>query len=48
MGYLKDLTGSFTAGLVYVVAMLIMAVICITIVAAQIRIATPMPSPSAA
>jgi len=48
VGYLKDLTGSFTAGLVYVVAMLIMAVICITIVAAQIRIATPMPSPSAA
>ena len=48
VGYLKDLTGSFTAGLVYVVAMLIMAVICITIVAAQTRIATPMPSPSAA
>jgi ACS family 4-hydroxyphenylacetate permease-like MFS transporter len=48
IGYLKDLTGSFTAGLVYVVAMLIMAVICITIVAAQTRIATPMPSPSAA
>ena len=48
VGYLKDLTGSFTAGLVYVVAMLIMAVICITIVVAQTRIATPMPSPSAA
>ena len=48
VGYLKDLTGSFTAGLVYVVAMLIMAVICITIVAAQTRIATPIPSPSAA
>jgi MFS transporter, ACS family, 4-hydroxyphenylacetate permease len=47
IGYLKDLTGSFTAGLVYVVAMLIMAVICITIVAAQSRVATPMPSPSA-
>ena len=48
IGYLKDLTGSFTAGLVYVVAMLIMAVICIAIVATQTRIATPMPSPSAA
>ena len=48
VGYLKDLTGSFTSGLVYVVAMLIMAVICITIVAAQTRIATPIPSPSAA
>jgi ACS family 4-hydroxyphenylacetate permease-like MFS transporter len=48
VGYLKDLTGSFTAGLVYVVAMLVMAVICISIVAAQTRIATPMPSPSAA
>src|SRR5262252_1846492 len=48
IGYLKDLTGSFTAGLVYVLAMLIMAVICITILAAQTRIATPMSSPSAA
>ena len=48
VGYLKDLTGSFTAGLVYVVAMLIMAVICMTIVAAQARIATPMPSASTA
>jgi len=48
VGYLKDLTGSFTAGLVYVLAMLIMAVICITILAAQTRIATPMSSPSAA
>jgi MFS transporter, ACS family, 4-hydroxyphenylacetate permease len=48
VGYLKDLTGSFTAGLVYVVAMLVMAVICITIVAAQTRITTPMPNPSTA
>lgn len=48
VGYLKDLTGSFTAGLVYVLAMLIMAVICITILVAQTRIATPMSSPSAA
>jgi MFS transporter, ACS family, 4-hydroxyphenylacetate permease len=49
VGYLKDLTGSFTSGLVYVVAMLIMGVICITLVAAQTRIAAPpMPSPSSA
>jgi MFS transporter, ACS family, 4-hydroxyphenylacetate permease len=48
VGYLKDLTGSFTSGLAYVVAMLIMGVICIAIVSAQTRAASPMPSPSAA
>jgi len=48
IGYLKDITGSFASGLVYVVAMLIMAVICIAIVAAQTRTATPMPSLSTA
>jgi ACS family 4-hydroxyphenylacetate permease-like MFS transporter len=48
VGYLKDLTGSFTSGLLYVVAMLIMAIICITIVSAQTRTATQMPSPSTA
>jgi ACS family 4-hydroxyphenylacetate permease-like MFS transporter len=48
IGYLKDLTGSFTSGLLYVVAMLIMGVICISIVSAQTRVSRPMPSPSAA
>jgi ACS family 4-hydroxyphenylacetate permease-like MFS transporter len=48
VGYLKDLTGSFTSGLLYVVAMLIMSVICITIVAAQTRVTRPIPSPSSA
>jgi len=44
VGYLKDMTGSFSAGLAYVVAMLIMGVICIAAVAARTRVATPMPS----
>jgi MFS transporter, ACS family, 4-hydroxyphenylacetate permease len=44
VGYLKDLTGSFSAGLAYVVAMLIMGVICITLVAARTRTATSIPS----
>jgi ACS family 4-hydroxyphenylacetate permease-like MFS transporter len=46
IGYLKDLTGGFTSGLLYVIAMLIMSIICITIVAMQTRPATPVPSPS--
>jgi len=48
IGYLKDLTGSFTAGLVYVVAMLIAGVVCMAIVAAQARVATTRPRPSIA
>jgi MFS transporter, ACS family, 4-hydroxyphenylacetate permease len=48
IGYLKDLTGSFTAGFVYVVAMLIMSVICIALVAARTRVATPLPRPNTA
>jgi ACS family 4-hydroxyphenylacetate permease-like MFS transporter len=48
VGYLKDLTGTFTSGLLYVVAMLIMGVICITIVTAQTRVSTAVPSPSSA
>jgi ACS family 4-hydroxyphenylacetate permease-like MFS transporter len=48
IGYLKDLTGGFTSGLIYVVVMLIMSVICVTIVAAQMRPLTPIPSPSRA
>ena len=48
IGYLKDLTGSFTTGLVYVVAMLIAGMICVTLVAAQTRAATAMPSPTTA
>jgi MFS transporter, ACS family, 4-hydroxyphenylacetate permease len=44
VGYLKDMTGSFSAGLAYVVAMLIMGVICITLVAGRTRTATPIPS----
>ena len=46
IGYFKDLTGSFTSGLLYVIAMLIMSLICVTIVAAQTRPARPVPSPS--
>ena len=46
IGYLKDLTGGFTSGLLYVIAMLIMSVICVTIVAAQTRPLAPIPSPS--
>jgi len=37
IGYLKDLSGSFTLGLLYVVVMLIIAVICIGVVAAPTR-----------
>jgi ACS family 4-hydroxyphenylacetate permease-like MFS transporter len=48
VGYLKDATGSFTSGLLYVVAMLIVGVICIAIVAAQTRIVAPTASPSTA
>jgi ACS family 4-hydroxyphenylacetate permease-like MFS transporter len=36
IGYLKDATGSFTSGLLYVVAMLIVGVICIAIVATRL------------
>ena len=46
IGYLKDLTGGFTSGLVYVIAMLIMSVICVTVVAAQMRTPASVPSPS--
>ena len=48
IGYLKDLTGSFTAGLVYVVVMLIIAVICIASVAARTRVAPAVSGSSAA
>ena len=48
IGYLKDLTGGFTSGLIYVIVMLIMSVICVTIVAAQTRPLAPIPSPSRA
>ena len=48
VGYLKDVTGSFTSGLLYVVAMLVMGIICIAIVAARTRVATPLPSPRTA
>jgi MFS transporter, ACS family, 4-hydroxyphenylacetate permease len=43
VGYLKDLTGSFTAGLVYVIAMLIVGVVCMSIVASQAHVATTRP-----
>ena len=46
IGYLKDWTGSFTSGLVYVVAMLIMSMICVTLVATPTHAATTIPSPS--
>jgi ACS family 4-hydroxyphenylacetate permease-like MFS transporter len=48
IGYFKDLTGSFTSGLLYVIAMLIMSMICITVVATQKRPVAPVPSPSRA
>lgn len=46
IGYLKDWTGSFTSGLVYVVAMLIMSMICVTLVATPTHAATTIPSSS--
>ena len=46
--FAKNWTGSFTSGLVYVVAMLIMGVICIAIVATQTRVTTAVPSASTA
>jgi ACS family 4-hydroxyphenylacetate permease-like MFS transporter len=39
IGYLKDWSGSFTAGFIYIFAMLLMAVICVTILARQERVA---------
>ena len=48
IGYLKDWTGSFTSGLIYVVAMLIMSMICVTLVATPTHAATSIPSPSTA
>jgi len=48
IGHLKDSTGSFTSGLLYVVAMLVVAIICIALVAARTHVATPTPSPSTA
>jgi MFS transporter, ACS family, 4-hydroxyphenylacetate permease len=48
IGYLKDLTGTFTSGLIYVMAMLMVSVICISMVSAQTRIAAPVPSSSTA
>jgi MFS transporter, ACS family, 4-hydroxyphenylacetate permease len=48
VGYLKDLTGSFTAGLAYVVAMLVIGVVCIATVASHARGAAPVRSPTSA
>jgi MFS transporter, ACS family, 4-hydroxyphenylacetate permease len=48
IGYLKDLTGTFTSGLLYVVAMLVVGVICIALVAGRTHVVTPTPSPSTA
>jgi ACS family 4-hydroxyphenylacetate permease-like MFS transporter len=48
VGYLKDLTGSFAAGFLYIVAMLLIAVICISVIAAQTRLAPAVPSASSA
>ena len=48
IGYLKDMTGSFTAGLLYVIVMLIIAVICIAVVATWTPIAEPIPDPRGA
>ena len=48
IGYLKDVTGSFASGLLYVVAMLVMGMICIAIVAARTRVAKAVPNPRTA
>ena len=37
VGYLESLTGSFTAGIVYVIAMLVMGVVCIALCAGAAR-----------
>jgi MFS transporter, ACS family, 4-hydroxyphenylacetate permease len=47
IGYLKDKTGSFTAGLVYVVVVLVLGVVCIATVAAHARVAAPERSSTA-
>jgi MFS transporter, ACS family, 4-hydroxyphenylacetate permease len=47
IGYLKDKTGSFTAGLVYVVVVLVLGVVCIATVAAHARVAAPARSSTA-
>jgi MFS transporter, ACS family, 4-hydroxyphenylacetate permease len=48
IGYLKDVTGSFTAGLAYVVVMLVVGVICIATVAAHARVETTVRRPTTA
>ncbi|MBO0756615.1 MAG: MFS transporter, partial [Bradyrhizobiaceae bacterium] len=48
IGFLKDQTGSFIAGLAYVVVMLVVGVICIATVAAHARVAAPVRSPTSA
>ena len=48
IGALKDMTGSFASGLLYVVSMLIVGGICIAVVARQTGVATPAPSSSTA
>jgi cyanate permease len=45
IGYLKDMTGSFASGLMYVVAMLVMGIICIAVVAARTRVAPADAAP---
>jgi MFS transporter, ACS family, 4-hydroxyphenylacetate permease len=44
IGYLKDLTGSFASGMLYVVAMLFMAVICVTLLTAAARVSPRVAS----
>lgn len=44
IGFFKGTTGSFTFGLLYVGAVLLVGVICIAFVAAQTQSATPRPS----
>jgi MFS transporter, ACS family, 4-hydroxyphenylacetate permease len=48
IGYLKDVTGSFTAGLAYVVVMLVVGMICIATVATHARVETPVHRPTTA
>jgi MFS transporter, ACS family, 4-hydroxyphenylacetate permease len=48
IGYLKDITGSFAGGFLYVAAMLVIAMACITVIAPQTRAAPGVPSASSA
>jgi ACS family 4-hydroxyphenylacetate permease-like MFS transporter len=48
VGFLKDWSGSFTPGFLYVIAMLLMGVVCITALAGHERVAAAAAAPSRA